>query len=70
MTKRMNINLTDSIHSALETESAHQGITMAAIVRRALMLYLERYGYDVSDRVTWGGLRDAPFQEDDEAPHG
>ena len=63
-TKRVNINLTKSIHDALEQEAARRDVPMAQIVRTALALYLERYGHAVDPKVNWGGDRHTATAQD------
>ena len=65
-TKRINLNLTDSLHTALDTEAQCQGRPMASLVREALAQYLTTLGYEVRFDVSWGGIRDTGVSA---APH-
>lgn len=58
-TKRVHLNLTDSLHTALDTEAQCQGRPMASLVREALAQYLTALGYEVRSDVSWGGIREA-----------
>lgn len=67
---RIVITLPDHVHDALKRLAKVEDVPMSAIMRHALVVWMQERGMKVRDDIVWGGARYNPSNKDDTANVG
>lgn len=62
-TKQTQIRFTEEAHEALTKEAERRKVSMAWIVRLAVEEWLANEGYELKDKIEWGGIREVGQDE-------
>lgn len=61
---RIMATVTKEMHAALEKHASLSGIPMSVVIRKSIEQYLKTQGYELREKIVWGGNHKAGVSDE------